>query len=115
MLGWFVIGLLAAYGLLCACGVLLGFLLPDAKGCVLCRVGLPDEGTIWRYQWLRGMGFLTVPLLIVAEETGEMAPETEICSGKDLLSRLEWERKRYDGTGNGDHTGRGQRGDLSEL
>lgn len=107
MLGWFMIGFLAAFGLLCVIWTLLGFLLPDGKGCVLCRIGPLDEGSLWRYQWLRGMGFLTVPLLIVAEESGECFSGTEVCSREDLLSRLEWERKRYDGTGNGDHSGRG--------
>ena len=115
MLGWFVLGLLAACGLMSVMWTLFGFLLPDVKGCVLCRVGDPDERTIWRYKWLRGMGFLTVPLLIITEETGEMCPGAECCTETELIARLEWERKRYDGTGNGDHSGRSQCRDLSEL
>lgn len=115
MLGYFVIGMLAAFGALSAFWALLGWLLPGGKGSALVCYGMPDEEILTRSKWLRGAGLLNVPLLIVAEETGSSYPGTEICSGEELLSRLEWERNRFNGTGNGDHTGRHQRRGISEL
>lgn len=116
MAGYIVLGTLAAFGLLSAVWALLGWLLPDGRGCAMVCLGTPDEGICSRYRWLRGMGLLSCPLLIVAEESGEAPEETmEICSREELLPRLEQERNRFDGTGNGDHSGRHQRRGISEL
>ena len=115
MLRFFVVGTLAAFGAFCALWAVLGWLLPGGKGCALVCYGIPDEGILTRSKWLRGTGLLDVPLLAVADGAERTVPGTEICSGEELLSRLEWERKRIDGTGNGDHTGHHQRGGVSEL
>lgn len=113
---WYVIlGMLASYGLLCALWALFGWILPDGEGCALCCVGMPEEGTLRRYRWLKNMGLLKVPLLVIAEEAQPVWEETEICSREELLSRLERERKKADGTGTGDSPGRSQRCGVSEL
>ena len=114
MAGYLVLGVLAAFGLLCAAWAVFGWLLPGMKGCALVCMGAPGEEIVARYKLLRGMGLLDCPLLVVAEAESESA-DIEICSGEDLLSRLEWERKRFDGTGNGDHSGHHQHGGVSEL
>ena len=115
MLTFFVVGTLAAFGALCALWAVLGWLLPSGKGSALVCYGTPDEGILTRSKWLRSLGLLNVPLIVVAEGAQGVPPEIEICAGDALLSRLELERKRFDGTGNGDPAGRGQRGGISEL
>ena len=116
MAGYFLIGMLAAFGLFSAVWALFGWLLPGGRGCALVCMGFPDEGIRSRYRWLCGIGFLHCPLLIVAEEELQL-PEgnMEICSREELLSRLEQEKNRFNGTGNGDHSGRYQRRGISEL
>ena len=111
MAGDIILGSLAAFGLLSALWAALGWLLPGEGGWVVVRCGKPRPEQLARIRWLKSLGLLTCPVLVV-EETGEAAADTEICSGKDLLSRLEWERNRFDGTGNGDHPGHHQRGGV---
>ncbi len=115
MLWYFVLGTFAAFGALCVLWALLGWLLPGGKGSALVCFGLPDEEILTRIKWLRSMGLLNIPLLVVAEEPGFGSAEMEICTGEELLSRLKQERKQYDGTGNGDSSGRHQRRGISEL
>lgn len=115
MAGYVILGTLAAFGLLSVLWALLGWLLPGGKGCALVCYGLPDEEILTRFRWLRSTGLLNCPLLVVAQDPGSFREETEICSGEELLSRLEWERNRFNGTGNGDHPGCHQRRGVSEL
>lgn len=116
MAGYVVFGVLAAFGVLCALWAGLGWLLPAGRGCALVCFGLPDEGMRSRYRWLHAMGWFTGPMIAVSEGDDRIPYcETEICEPGALLSRLEWERNRFDGTGNGDPTGRGQRRGVSEL
>ena len=112
MAGFVILGTLAAYGLLCALWAAFGWLLPGLRGWVLVCVGIPVEGTLGTVKWLKGMGLLSCPVLIAAEEADY---DREICSPETLLSRLEMERKRFDGTGNGDHSGHHQCGGVPEL
>lgn len=105
-------GALAAFGMLSALWALLGWLLPSGRGCALVCYGRADIGIISRWKWLQGLGLLRCPLIAVTEERCE---ETEICAGEDLLSRLEMERNRFHGTGNGNPAGRNQRRGISEL
>ena len=114
MLGYVLLGFLAAFGAFCGLWAVFGWLLPEGGGAVLVCYGLPDEGIRSRYQWLKGTGLLKSPLLAVAEDGPEW-DGLEICSREELISRLEWERRKFDGTGNGDHTGCHQRRGLSEL
>ena len=117
MAGYVVFGALAAFGLLSLLWTMLGWLLPSGKGCAVVCFGCPDEGIRARYRWLKGMGFFAGPLIAVTEEeiTRQACCETEICSPGELLARLEWERNRFDGTGNGDPSGCHQRRGVSEL
>ena len=107
-------GTLAAYGAFCALWAMLGWLLPGLDGCALVCFGQPDGEIFTRYKWLRGLGLLRCPLLAVTPE-GESRDGMEICAGEALLTRLEMERKRFDGTGNGDHSGHHQCGGVPEL
>ena len=111
MLGYVILGLLSAFGALCALWTAFGWLLPVEEGCVIVCYGYPKPERLARIRWLKGLGLLSCPVVIVAEDA-EAEADTEICSGKDLLSRLEWEKDRFDGTGNGDHSGHHQRGGV---
>ena len=114
MVGEMILAFFAAYGLFSTIWAMLGWLLPDGRGCALVCIGLPDEGILSRIRWLRGTGLLRVPVICVAEEE-DGRDDLEICSREQLLSRLEWEKRRFDGTGNGDYTGNHQRRGISEL
>lgn len=111
MAGYVILGLLAAFGLLSGLWAAFGWLLPGDKGWVMVCYGTPRQDQLARIRWLKRLGLLSCPVLVVAE-TGETEPDTEICSRENLLSRLEWERNRFDGTGNGDHSGHHQRGGV---
>lgn len=115
MAGYVLLGALAAFGLLSMVWASLGWLLPSGRGCALVCFGKPDPGILSRYKWLRGLGLLSCPLLVVADDPGEPEDGIEICTGEELLSRLEMERNRFHGTGNGDPPGRDQRRGVSEL
>ena len=112
--GTVILGVLAAFGLLCALWTVFGRLLPGLRGCALVCLGPPEEEIVTGYNVLKGMGLLNCPLIVVTDPAVE-CPEMEICSREDLLSRLEMERKRFDGTGNGDHSGHHQCGGVPEL
>ena len=114
---WYVLlGALAAFGALSILWATLGWLLPDGKGCALVCVGQPDIGVLSRWKWLRSLGLLRCPLVAVTEKKAlYVDSEIEQCSRADLLSRLEMERNRIHGTGNGDSSGRHQRCGISEL
>ena len=116
MVWYILVGMLAAFGGLSIIWVLLGWILPQGNGCVLVCYGMPDEGILSRWKWLKGMGFFVCPLLAVTQEEDPLwDPEIERCTGEDLLFRLEMERNRFDGTGNGNSPGRHQRRGVSEL
>ena len=114
MVGCLILGLLAAFGMLCAAWAVFGWLLPDLRGCVLVCCGQPDAEIFTKYKWLKGLGLLDCPFLVVSDEMTE-DPDVENCTGEELLSRLEMERNRFDGTGNGDHSGYDQRDRIPEL
>ena len=112
MAGYVVLGTFAAFGLLSALWAVLGWLLPSGKGCALVCYGEADIGMISRWKWLQSLGLLRCPLIAVTEAKSE---DIENCAGEDLLLRLEMERNRVHGTGNGDPSGRHQRRGISEL
>ena len=96
---WYVVvGMLAAFGAFCALWTILGWLFPGGNGCVIVCVGEPG-----------------VPMIVLTDEPGREYPGMENCSWAELLPRLEWERNRFDGTGNGDYSGRDQCRGISEL
>ena len=95
MVGNILFGTLAACGALSILWVTLGWLLPAGQGCVLVCYGTPDLGVISRWKWLRSLGLLRCPLVVITEEPCQDA-EIERCAGEALLSRLEMERNRFD-------------------
>ena len=120
MAGYIILGTLAAMGFLSLLWVSFGWLLPGLKGCSLVCLGRPGEGLLRRYRWLRDLGLLNCPLLMVTEDPAGETEEAfgsgmELCSRDALWQRLERERTDLDGTGNGDPPGRHQRRGISEL
>ena len=117
MAGYVWIGVLAAFGLLSVLWAVLGWLLPGGRGCAVVCVDAPDEGILSRYCWLRDLGLLRCPLLILSEQEGEYRhiQGLETVSPEELISRLKEERYGNDGTGNGDSSGRCRRRGVSEL
>lgn len=112
MAGYVLFGALAAFGLLSVLWATLGWLLPSGKGCVVVCYGVPDPGIVSRWKWLQSLGLLRCPLIAVTEEA---AGDIEICAGEELIARLEMERNRLHGTGNGDPARRRKRRGISEL
>ena len=115
MAGYVILGALSAFGVLSGIWAVLGWLLPAGRGCALVCYGPPDPGIVSRYLWLRGVGLLYCPMLVVEDQPPAEYEKIETCTGEDLLSRLEMERSRFHGTGNGDPSGRRQRRGISEL
>lgn len=115
MAGYVMVGMLAAFGLLSLLWVLLGWLLPGGQGCAVVYFGEPEAERFAVFIWLKSLGILKCPLIAVAQEQCCPFDEVEICSREALIPRLTEERKRFDGTGDGDHTGRDQRRGISEL
>lgn len=110
MVTWIVLAVLAAFGALCVIWALFGFLLPGQRGAALvcvCRGSAREEQLIRHYGWLRDLGLLRAPLLLIdgglTEEERARLPKcrqgVEICGPEELYSRLEQERNRLDGTG----------------
>ena len=114
MIGNILFGTLAAIGAWSILWAALGWLLPAGQGSALVCYGVPDTGIVSRWKWLNGIGLLRCPLIAVTEEVFP-EEETERCSGEELLSRLETERKRFNGTGNGNPPGHHRCRGLSEL
>lgn len=105
MAAFIVLGTLAAFGALCALWALFGFLLPGQQGAAavcLCKSGGAEEPIIRRYRWLRGMGLVRCPLLLVdcgltEEERSLLLRSGDgimICTPEELSFKLEQERNR---------------------
>ena len=97
MAGYIVIGALAAFGMLSAVWVLLGWMLPSGREGLLLYPAVAGEKVLsfaWRYLWLRGLGFLRCPMVMVDTDLAD--PERqwleghgiEICGPEELNSRL---------------------------
>ena len=110
MVIWIVLTILAAFGALCALWAVFGFLLSGQRGAVMvcfCRPGNREEAVIRHYGWLRDLGLLRIPLLLIdggltEEERARLLKcrqGVSICGPEELFSRREQERNRLDGTG----------------
>ena len=115
LLGYFVLGTLAAFGLLSLLWTLLGWLLPEEKGCAVVFWGFPEPEILTKIKWLRNLGFLSCPVVVLSDGTETQLEETENCNEEELLHRLKQEWERYYGTGTGNPAGCGQRCGVSEL
>ena len=97
---WLVIlALMAAFGIWCAAFLLFGWLFSeDDRAIMICL--LPEDrfpdGIITRFRWLREMGLVRPPLLIVSQPIQPEQPDVEYCSLQDLPARLELERNKLD-------------------
>lgn len=107
MAGYILLGVLASFGLLCAIWTLFGWLLSCGGGgalVCLCRPGFREVSFIQRYHFLRSVGLLRCPMLLVdcdlpqREQTllCRKYPGIEFCSRSALASRLEVERDQLD-------------------
>ena len=94
-------GCLAFWGAVNVIWTVLGWLLPKAPTMLLylCPDNRHPDGAIARYCWLRSLGLLHGPLVIVGgcrraeqEMLAGTYPGVEFCSPEDLPSRLELER-----------------------
>jgi len=115
LLGYFVLGTLAAFGLVSLLWTLCGWLLPGAEGCAVVFYQTPEPEIFTRFQWLRSLGFLNCPVIVLGNSEKMRLDEMEFCMEEELLLRLKQEHERYYGTGNGDSPGRRQRCGVSEL
>ena len=118
MAGMVFLGAAAAFGIISLIWTLVGWLLPDGKGAAVVCWEQPDEGILVRVKWLQSLGLLRCPLLIVTntEPFYYINNSTiEYCRRESLFSRLEQERIRINGTGNGDSSGNNSGGCLPEL
>lgn len=120
MAGYILLGTLAAIGLLSVLWVCYGALLSGCREGVFVCMGQPCGETVARYCWLRDMGLINGPMLIVDDAWEEeysllTGNGIEVCRREDLFARLERERDGNDAAGNGDPPGRGQRRGISEL
>ncbi len=106
-MAWFIcLGALAAFGFFCAIWALFGFLLPGSRDGTLvfpCTSDGGGEAMIRRYVWLRGLGFVRSPLLIVCGTPSLQLQQlvlrhrnVEICTPAQLPQRLELERYNFE-------------------
>lgn len=105
--GIVIVGALSAFGFLCAVWAALGWLLPGGKhgaAVCFCTPGLKQLSTLHRWFWLRSIGLIRCPILLVdcglteteIKELRRLGQGTEICSPEILVQRLELERDRLD-------------------
>lgn len=106
MLGYFVLSVLAAWGLLCLGWFTAGALLCCRRRCVmvyLCRPGKAGM-PLPCHRWLHAMGLLQGPLIVAGstlppEEQKKLTARREhivFCSLAELPARLELERNKLD-------------------
>ena len=105
-MAWYmIIGTLALLGLFCSLWGIFGWWFGCGKGgalVCLCRPGKPITPQAVRYSWLRGMGFVRCPLLLVGSDLSQKEqqllckkyPGVEFCALAELPARLELERER---------------------
>ena len=119
MLGYVIIGMLAAFGALCAGWLVYGMLLPRSGGRLLV-MGENAPEVLRRCVWLREMCLLDACLTALDTNLrpGERAwlesRNIEIWNAADLEARLEMGAKEH-GAGTGDPPGCHQCGGVSEL
>lgn len=106
MLGYFLVAILAAYGLLCLGWFTAGAVLCCRRGCVLVYLCRPGKAgmPLPCHRWLHAMGLLKGPLIVVGSS---LSPEAQarltaqrenivFCSLAELPARLELERNKLD-------------------
>ncbi len=122
MAGFVFLGLLAAFGALCACWVLVGLVIPRPKGGALVYdcTQVNEEMILRRYGWLRELGCLQCPLVLVESRLPEhrrrqVLEKMGSVYFYTLEQWIEQERRQIGRAGNGDAAGDHHSGGLSEL
>ena len=119
MAGFVCIGALAAFGVVCVLWTIYGLCCgkPDGTLLILSR---GNQGLLRRCLWLREMGFLTCPMVLVdpdldaLDELWVMSRGVEIWRTSCLGEVCDTGDKKY-GAGTGDSSGCHQCGGVSEL
>ncbi len=103
MLGFVILGVFAAFGVLCVLWVLYGALLPGFKGGAMVFYSKPDteEAILRRYGWLRDLGLVRCPLILLDSGTSVERREqihrkyhnVEFYTLAEWTARLDEERK----------------------
>lgn len=106
MVWYFVIGVLAAFGMICILWMLYGGLLGRTQGGVLVCLcdGSREEALLLRYSQLRSAGLLCCPLILADSSLSlreqeilcRRHPGVEFCTMEQLPQRLEMEKDRCD-------------------
>ena len=91
MAGYIIIGMLAAFGLLSALWAIAGLWLPRQPGAAVVVFSTGDhreESTLRRYRWLKSLGLVSCPLILV-----DGTPQEDIicCTSDELTALLEQE------------------------
>lgn len=98
MIGYFVLGTLAAFGLVSALWVLYGLLLPPDRDGVIYAPGSPgaaENSFARRYLWLRELGLVRGKLVLadfgLSDEERDWLLERgiEVCAPEQLPARME--------------------------
>ena len=119
-----LLGVLAAFGLVCAVWAVFGVWISGARGwAAVCFCGPGGAAALRRCCWLRDWGLLRGPILAVhrglsRERLQSLSRElenVEFCSLEELPARLELELEKFAGTGDADPTGHCSRSGVSEL
>ena len=106
-MGWyFLIGVLAAFGVVCILWILYGGLLGKTTGGVLVCLcdGSREEALLLRYSQLRSAGLLSCPLILADSSLSlreqeilcRRHPGVEFCTMAQLPGRLEMDKDRCD-------------------
>lgn len=122
MLGYVVIALLAAMGLMSLCWCAAGWLLPVCRdGWLLCPAGEDGPAFVPVYLWLKSLGLVRCPLVVLDlgmdGQRRQYLQEKEIvvCTPEQLPELAAGVGERTIGGRNADHPGRSQRRGVSEL
>lgn len=120
------IAVMASFGAMSILWAIFGWMLPGGAGGIIICFGEPgasETGFVRRYLFLRDLGLLNCPMILV--DRGMTETERRwlnkrcsgivIMNGAEFAQWLELERNRIDGTGIGDHPGRHRRCGVSEL
>ena len=121
---YIVLGMLAAYGLLCALWAVFGLCFSGARGwAAVCFCAPGQEAALRRCCRLRDWGLLRGCVLAVhkglTQERLQLLSrefrDVEFCTLEALPARLELELEYFAGTGIGDHSGHHRGRGISEL
>ena len=103
MLGYVLIGFLAAFGAFCVLWSLLGSWLTDSREERIFLLPAPgrEEATLRRYRWLRHTGFVKGRLIVVsnvAATLSEKYPDMRFVTWEEFTLAREFEQERWNGT-----------------